>query len=356
MTTAKKTKILVADDDTFFLEVFTDMIENLNHECQTASNGLEALEKAESYRPDIIILDVIMPKMDGFETVKRLRDNPLTMHIPVVMATSLSDRASKLKALELGADELLSKPLDETELNIRIKNLLKMKKYRDYLHSHGQMLEADLVEKSEQLSATFTNIRRAYIETTNRLTIAAEHRDTDTGSHIKRISLYAQVLARQLGFNESEVEDIFFASPMHDIGKIGIPDNILLKPGKLTAEEFETMKSHSTIGYEILHNSDSTILNMAEEIAHTHHERWDGKGYPRGLKGEEIPIAGRIVQIVDIYDAVRSSRPYRAKGLDHETAMKLINENNNHGAFDPKVFEAFTKNEEKIKELFELNS
>lgn len=350
---AVKAKILVADDDKFYLKIYSDLINELGYECLTVENGLEALEKARDFHPDIIITDVLMPGMDGFELTKRLKQDPITMHIPTLIVTSLSDSQSKVVGLEHGASEFLSKPVDETEFRIRIKNMLKIKQYENFLLEHSKILEGEVVDKRVQLKKALEKIRYGYTETVYRLTLAAEYRDKETGKHIKRISLYSQLLARYLGLEETIAEAIFFASPMHDVGKIGIPDRILLKPGRLTEEEFEIIKTHTTIGAKILHGSDSDILNVAEEIAISHHERWDGSGYPRGLKGEEIPISGRIVSIVDAYDAIRSKRPYK-ESFAHDSACSAITaELKVH--FDPAVFNAFHDCSKEFKRLFDEN-
>ncbi|OGP18717.1 MAG: hypothetical protein A2054_09895 [Deltaproteobacteria bacterium GWA2_55_10] len=349
----KKAKILIADDDRFYIRIFSDLIADLGFECIPAANGLEALEKARTHCPDVLIIDVVMPGMDGFEVTRRLKEDPATMYLPVVIVTSLADRDSKIKGLQSGADELLSKPVDETEFRVRLRNLLKVKKYEDFLVEHGRRLANEVEDKSVQLERAFTKIRKGYAETVYRLTLAAEQRDKETGSHIKRISLYSQLLARYLRLPEQAVEAIFFASPMHDVGKIGIPDSILLKPGSLTDAEFEIMRTHTTIGAEILKDSDSEILDTAREIALTHHERWDGEGYPRGLKGEEIPLSGRIVNVVDIYDAIRSPRPYK-EGLDHETACKIIL--GHPERFDPVILKAFVDCAEEFRRLYDENN
>ncbi|MFQ5736432.1 MAG: HD domain-containing phosphohydrolase [Thermodesulfobacteriota bacterium] len=349
-TADKKARILVADDDRFYRQVFSDLIEGLGHECMTVDNGLAVMEKVDSFKPDIIIMDVVMPGMGGFDVTRRLKSEHTTMHIPVLIVTSLSDRESKLKGLQDGADELLSKPVDETEFRIRIRNLLKVKKYEDYLIAHGRMLEGEVNNKQEQLEKAYEKIRYGYIETVYRLTLAAEYRDKETGGHIKRISLYSQMLARYLGLDETTAEAIFFASPMHDVGKIGIPDSILLKKGGHTEAEAVIMRSHTTIGADILRESDSEILQAAHDIALTHHESWNGAGYPRGLKGEEIPISGRIVNIVDIYDAIRSRRPYK-DAFDHESAVRIIK--GSEGKFDPRVFKGFLDCAEQFKRLFD---
>lgn len=349
---ARKAKILVADDDRFYIQIFSDLIEGLGYESVAASNGLEALKKAREDRPDILILDVVMPGMDGFEVTRKLKGDPATAHLPIVIVTSLSDRGSKLKGLESGADELLGKPVDEAEFRARIKNLLKVKKYEDYLLEHGKRLEGEVVDKSMQLERAFEKIRHGYVETVYRLTLAAEYRDRETGGHIKRISLYSEILASRLGLASEVVEAIFFGSPMHDVGKIGIPDSILLKEGSHTPEEFEIMKTHSTIGANILRDPDSGILRTAREIALTHHERWDGNGYPMGLKGDEIPISGRVVHLVDIYDALRSKRPYK-EAFDHEASCRIITSQKER--FDPAVFNAFLELAGEFRGLFDAN-
>ena len=347
-----KARILVADDDKFFLTVFSDLIKKIGHDCLCVMNGLEALEKIKTYHPDIVLLDVVMPGMDGFDVTRRLKEDPMTRNIPVIIVTSLADKTSKVKGLEAGASEFLNKPVEESEFRLRIKNLIQVKRFEDYLIEHGKTLEGEIDEKTLQLDKAFEKIKQGYIETTYKLTIAAEYRDEATGGHIKRISLYSQLLARYLDVSESETEIIFFASPMHDIGKIGISDSILRKPGKLTAEEFDIMKTHTIIGGKILSGSDSDIIKTAEQIALTHHERWDGKGYPKGLKGKEIPLAGRIVNIVDIYDALRSKRPYK-DGFDHETACNILCEM--EISFDPAIFQAFQNCSSELKRLFDEN-
>ncbi|MBI1910445.1 MAG: response regulator [Deltaproteobacteria bacterium] len=346
----KKARIIVADDDKFYRSIITDLITELGHESLAVDNGLEALEKVRSYHPDLLIVDVVMPGMDGFQITKRLKEDPSTMHIPVLIVTSLSDRGSKVKGLDHGADELLSKPIDEAEFRVRVKNILKVKKYEDYLIDHGKMLEGEVISKSAQLEKAFEKIRYGYIETVYRLTLAAEYRDKETGGHIKRISLYSQLMARHLGLSEQMVEAIFFASPMHDVGKIGIPDSILLKEGEHTKEESEIMRTHTIIGADILRNSDSEILNTAQEIALTHHETWNGEGYPKGLKGEEIPISGRIVNIVDIYDALRSKRPYKPS-FEHKKACLIIEGLKNR--FDPAIYRSFIACSEEFRRLFD---
>lgn len=353
LASAGRARVLVADDDRFYLSIFKDLVAEAGHECLTVENGLEALEKVSAFQPDIIILDVVMPGMDGFEVARRLKADHSTMHIPVLIVTSLSDRDSKVRGLEQGADELLNKPVDEAEFRARLKNLLKVKRFEDFLLEHGRRLEGEVISKDVELKRAYEKIRGGYIETIYRLTLAAEYRDKETGGHIRRISLYSQLLARYLGLDEPQVEAIFFASPMHDVGKIGIPDKILLKHGRHTTEEFEVMKTHTTIGGRILKGSDSEILATAEEVAMTHHENWNGTGYPLGLAGEDIPISGRIVRIVDVYDALRSKRPYK-EAMDHGTACGLMG-GDMVVNFDPAIFSAFKDCADEFRRLFDEN-
>ncbi len=348
----KKARILVADDDAFFLERFKELVAGCGHDCLAVESGLEALEKAGDYHPDIILTDVVMPGMDGFEVTRRFKADPLTSRIPVIIVTTLTDMAARVNGLECGADEFLTKPVDDVEFRLRIENILKVKRYGDYLLAHGRMLENEVESKAAQLKGAFEKIRLAYIQTVYRLTLAAEYRDKETGGHIKRISLYSQLMARNLRLTEAEVEVIFFASPMHDIGKIGIPDAILLKNGRHTRQESDVMKTHTTIGADILKGSESEILASAYWIALTHHETWDGKGYPSGLKAEATPISGRIVHIVDIYDALRTKRPYK-DALSHATALGMIEETAE--SFDPRVFKSFMSSADDMNRLFEEN-
>jgi len=350
----KKAKILIADDEIFFRTILSDLVKNLGHECVLAENGLQALECAEANNPDLVILDIVMPLMDGIECAKRLKSNPLTSHTPVIMVTSLTDRESRIKALEYGAEEFLNKPIDEIEFAARIKNLLKIKTFEDYLLEHEKELAGEVLQKDYRLRTAYEEIKHAYIQTIYRLTLAAERRDKTTGEHIRRMSLSSRTLARKLGLPENEVEEIFFASPMHDIGKIGIPDSILLKPGKLTPEEFEIMKTHTTIGAEILKGSDSPILKRGEEAALSHHEKFDGSGYPRGLTGKDIPISGRIIIVADIYDALRSSRPYRKTPFSHDEAILEMTRTKNF--FDPEIIEAFRECAGEFENLFDGNN
>ena len=341
-------KILIADDDSVLLKYLSAVLEKYDYQYTTATNGKEAVEKVKAYSPDLMLLDVMMPEMDGLEVCKKLKDDPRTRHIPVILITGSTDRELRIKGLSVGANDFLTKPIDRPELIARIRNLLRIKEFEDFLSNHNELLKREVEEKIRQ-------IREGYIDTIIRLTTVAEYKDEETAAHIRRVGHYCQQMAKHLGWSEEDQETILYASPMHDIGKVGIPLEILLKSTKLTAEEFALVKTHTLIGADILHDSKSKYLQMAEMIALTHHERWDGTGYPRGLKKEEIPMAGRIMNIVDQYDALRGRRPYKSS-LAHEVAVKIIVEGDGRTSpehFDPNLRRAFVELVPVFKDIFE---
>lgn len=355
-------KILVVDDEEQNVKLLSSLLRAEGYETETASNGREAVEKVKAVSPDLVLLDIMMPDMDGYEACSLIKNDAETANIPVVIVTALSDRESKLRGLEVSANEFLTKPIDRIELVLRVKNLLRIKDYEDFMISHNQRLEQEVRRRTYELQIAMDDIESAhqeikssYIETIYRLTLAAEFKDEDTATHIKRISYYCRLLAEQMGQSAEFCETIFYAGPMHDIGKIGIPDHILLKPGKLTAEEFDIIKSHTTIGARILSHSSSGYLAAAEVVALTHHERWDGTGYPRGLKGEDIPLMGRIMNIVDQYDSLRSKRPYKPP-FSHEQACDIILHGDGRTRpehFDPKIHGAFRDSADEFNRIFE---
>jgi cyclic di-GMP phosphodiesterase len=341
-------QILVVDDDARNRKLAEAMLKAEGYRVVTAPSGAEALAIMSRDKPDLILLDVMMPEMTGFELAGKLKADPETRGIPIIIVTSLSDRASRIAGLNMGAEEFITKPIDRAELWVRVRNLLRLKELNDLLAEHARTLEIQVRERSEQLTASF----RETISTLNR---AAAYRDEETGAHVQRISHYCVVLAQKLGMDEAFCECIFHASPMHDIGKIAIPDHILLKPATLNAEEWQVMKTHTTAGATMLAGGDSPYLRMGREIALSHHERWDGSGYPHGLKREEISVPARLMGIADVYDALRSRRPYKGP-FDHEQAIAVITVGDVRTRpehFDPEVLAAFKSCHLQIRDIYE---
>ena len=257
----------------------------------------------------------------------------------------------RVRALEAGTDDFLTKPVDKTELRARVSSLLKVKAYNDHMRNYQKELEAEVAKRTEQLRQAFEKIKIASLDTIYRLSRAAEYKDEDTGAHIQRMSHYIAVVAHKMGLNAENVETILYAAPMHDVGKIGIPDRILLKPGKLDPDEWEIMKQHTTIGAQILEGADAEFIKLAEAIALTHHEKWDGSGYPKGLKGSEIALAGRITAIADVFDALISKRPYKEPFPLEKTFIIIQKGRGSH--FDPEVVDAFFAVEDEILSIKE---
>ena len=335
----KRAQILVVDDEDRNLRLIEALLVPSGYAVDVAHDGEEALMKVTESPPDLILLDAMMPKLDGFEVTRRLKEDEDTRIIPIVMVTALQEVQARVMALEVGADDFLAKPVDKTELRARVRTLLKVKAYNDHMRNYQQELEADVAKRTEELQQAFEKIKETSLETIYRLARAAEYKDEDTGAHILRMSHYSAAVARKLGLSEGEVEAILYAAPMHDIGKIGVPDRILLKPGKLNQDEWVIMKQHTTIGGCILERSSAEFIKLGETIALTHHEKWDGSGYPKGLEGEEIPISGRITAIADVFDALTSKRPYK-EPFSVEKSFSIIKEGRGTH-FDPQVVDAF---------------
>jgi len=362
METTKNPRILIVDDEEKNHRLMTAILKNLSCVFESARDGRDAILKTVSFAPDLIFLDIMLPEMDGYAVCRLLKDNPDTRTIPIIIVTALDDKSSKLRALEAGANDFLTKPVDSTEVIFRTRNLLRIKQFEDFLKDHAACLEAETEKKTAQLNSAMQNLVRSqnslkasYLDTIYRLTVVAEYKDEATVSHVKRVGLCCAHFAKQLGWPEERVELIKYASPMHDIGKIGIPSDILLKPGALTPEELALVKTHTVIGGKILQGSRSAFLRMAETIAVNHHERWDGTGYPGGLKGEEIPVEGRIAAFADQYDALRSSRPYKPP-FDYVMAYRIMVEGNERMGprhFDPKLLEVFKDTHKAIEQMYD---
>ncbi|HTY08272.1 MAG TPA: HD domain-containing phosphohydrolase [Candidatus Edwardsbacteria bacterium] len=339
---ARAPKIVIADDEAGIRRTIQAVLEPEGYAIRAAEDGAEAWDLITADPPDVILTDLTMPRLSGHELIALVRKHEPTRHTPVVVISAERDRKSRVKAYDLGADEFVTKPPDATELKARVRALLKVKAYQDHMEEDKRELELQVALRTREVREAFQKTRAASLEAVYRLAKAAEYRDKGTGDHIKRMSHYAAALARTMGHNENIVEALLYASPMHDIGKIGIPDTILLKPGPFTPEEWAVMQRHPAIGANILEGSDSNFIRMGAVIALTHHEKWDGSGYPHGLAGDKIPAVGRISAVADVFDAMSTDRPYREAPFTVEQTVEYIKQGRGTH-FDPRVVDAFLR-------------
>ena len=340
-------KILIVDDLDVNIILLTRMLHGAGYVSVTSTmDPREVCALHLKNRYDLILLDLQMPGMDGFEVMEALKEIETDGYLPVLVITAQPDR--KLRALKAGAKDFIGKPFEVAEVLARVHNMLEVRLLQKELHHYNDMLEQRVLERTADL-------QESYLETIFTMTRAAEYKDEDTGAHVQRISYYSRELARILGLDEAFIDKIFFASPMHDIGKIGIPDQVLLKPGSFTPDEWGVMEGHTSMGAKILGNSKSPYLETGAEIALNHHECWDGKGYPNGKRGEDIPLTARIVKMCDVYDALRSKRPYKP-AFDHLKTLGIITRGDGRTQpeyFDPAIFTVFEQNHQLFRDIFE---
>lgn len=306
-------KVVIIDDDSTSRNILKNIVSTIgeNIKCKTFTHPLEALEQIGEYDPDLILVDYRMPELNGIEFVKKIRTIPSCYDIPMMIVTVIEDKDILYEALEAGATDFLTKPVDQHECQARCQNLLTLRRQQKIIENRALTLE-------DQINSAIEEIKQRERETLNRLAVAGEFKDNNTGEHQFRIGKLSRLIAEQLNQEEDFCEMIEAVAPLHDIGKIGIPDNILLKPGPLDDDELVIMKTHTQIGYEILKDSPSKYLQLGAIIALNHHEKYDGTGYPNSLTGEEIPLAARIVTVADVYDALRDKRPYKDSWQDEE--------------------------------------
>lgn len=345
--------ILIVDDSEANRLILHDQVISLGHRPILAENGLSALEKILEHQPDLILLDIMMPKMDGYQVLERLKSDSGMCHIPVIMVSANDEIESVANCIEQGAVDYLVKPFNPVLLKARIKAALANKLLHDQQEAHQKTIQEYNEKLEERVRERTRNLKETRLEVIQRLGRAAEYRDNETGKHVLRMSHYSARLARELGMNDKECYLLQLTSPMHDIGKIGIPDGILLKPGPLTVDERKIMETHTTIGGEILGGGKSELIKMAEAIALTHQEKWDGTGYPKGLKGKEIPLVGQITAICDVFDAITSKRPYKEAYSIEEAVEFITSQSGKH--FDPhlvKIFQQIVPDLKEIKEKF----
>jgi len=328
-------RILIVDDEPTNTSLLEALLTRWGYEqVRSVNDPREAVAAYREFKPDLLMLDLHMPFVDGFEVMHQLEEVDDGVRVPIIVLTADASRETKRRALASGGQDFVTKPFDADEVKLRIANLLRTRRLEVAAEENRRLLEERVAERTAQLE-------EARLETVVRLAIASEYHDDAVGDHIFRVSRTTARIAKELGMDDETVALLREASTLHDVGKIGVPDSILLKPGPLDDDEWDVMRSHTNVGAQILGDSTARVLTLAAEIARSHHERWDGNGYPDGLRGEEIPISGRIVAIADVFDALTQSRPYK-EAWDTQRAVEEI-ENSAGTHFDPRIVDAFLR-------------
>jgi response regulator RpfG family c-di-GMP phosphodiesterase len=336
--------VVVIDDQTSNSLLIAEILSGISADLAvlTFDHPLEAVKYAADHPLDLVVTDFSMPELDGIGVIRLLKEMDHLVDLPIVVVTASDDLAVRYAALDAGAADFLIRPINPRECQSRCRNLLKMRSFQLQNKRHAEILQQRVAEVTEDLQSRS-------MEMLQRLAVVAEKRDSETGQHLVRMARYSKLLAREVGFSESEVHVIGMAAPLHDIGKIGIPDGILLAPRRLTESELVVMRTHPDIGYEMLHGSTSESMKMSADIARYHHERFDGSGYPLGLRGEDIPLSARIVAVADVWDALLATRPYKRPWTE-DAAIDLLR--SGAGAqFDPALVDAFLANLDTLRTI-----
>ncbi|MDA8744892.1 response regulator [Rubripirellula amarantea] len=359
---ARTARIMIVDDEMINIEIVKAYLEEEGFtNFLTTTDSSTAIEKVTTQKPDILLLDINMPHISGLEILELMRSKKDLKMIPAIVLTASNDPDVKLKALRLGASDFLAKPVDPSELMLRVQNVLAVKAYQDHLADYSEQLEKQVMIRTQELVLSRQ-------EAIHCLARAGEYRDDDTGHHVTRVGRYSRVIAVELGYDANDLDLLEQAAQLHDVGKIGIPDAILHKPGKLDPQEFDLMRSHCTIGRKIINplteeesirlqshasvgmqimgSTNSPVLKLASVIAASHHEKWDGSGYPLGISGDDIPLEGRIVAVADVFDALSSARPYK-KAFSIEKCLEILKEGRG-SHFDADVLDAFLRRFDEI--------
>ncbi len=358
-TASRTPTLLVIDDIPENLTLMYKLLKD-DYIVKGANSGEKGLAIAQADLPDLILLDVMMPGMDGFEVCGKLKANPITEDIPVIFLTAKTESVDENKGLELGAVDYINKPIVPEIVKARVKTHVSLKMAMDMLKVENEVLEKEVQRRTRESIQQMEELHSIQDVAFNAMVSLAETRDNETGNHIKRTQLYVKVLAEQLSLQPvyseiltpKTIDLLYRSAPLHDIGKIGIPDGILLKKGRLSKEEFEIMKAHPTIGYEAINSAEEvngtkmSFLRIAKEIAYSHHEKWDGTGYPQGLAGEDIPLSARLMAVADVYDALISKRVYKPAFTHLDAVSLIVGEKDKH--FDPNLVDAFLEVENEF--------